>query len=73
MSDQTPEERAALVTWYLSHGDAFRTSEVCRMTGLTRQGAYRLLCKLSRVIPVYQDESGVWQVLAYREMDAAVE
>jgi len=73
VTDQTPEERAALVTWHLSHGDAFKTAEVCRMTGLTRQGAYRLLCKLSRVIPVYQDESGVWQVLAYREMDAAVE
>jgi len=73
VTDQTPEERAALVTWYLSHGDAFRTSEVCRMTGLTRQGAYRLLCKLSRVIPVYQDKSGVWQVLAIQEATSVVD
>jgi hypothetical protein len=67
--DQTPEERAALVTWHLAHGDAFQTSEVCSMTGLTRQGAYRLLCKVSRVVPIFQDEEGMWQVMAMREAE----
>ncbi|HCS47972.1 MAG TPA: hypothetical protein DIW61_06830 [Candidatus Aminicenantes bacterium] len=73
MSDQTPEERAALVTWHLSHGDAFKTAEVCRMTGLTRQGAYRLMCKVSRVVPIFQDEKGLWQVLFAQEATSVVD
>jgi len=43
------------------------------MTGLSRQGAYAMMCKVSRILPVYQAEDGKWQVLAYREMEAAVE
>jgi len=73
MSDHTPEERIAIVVWHLAHGDSFPTSEVCRMTGLSRQGAYAMMCKVSRILPVYQAEDGKWQVLAYREMEAAVE
>ena len=67
MTVQTPEERVAIVVWHLAHGDAFRTSEVCRMTGVSRQGAYNMLCKISRILPVYQADDGKWQVLAMRE------
>jgi hypothetical protein len=68
-NDRTPEERAALVVWHLSHGDAFRTSEAARMTGLTWGGAERLLGAISRVIPIYQDDEGMWQVLSMREAE----
>ena len=73
MTVQTPEERVAIVVWHLAHGDAFRTSEVCRMTGVSRQGAYNMLCKISRILPVYQSDDGKWQVLSYREAEVAVE
>ena len=69
MTDQTPEERVAVVVWHLAHGDAFKTSEVCRMTGVSRQAAWGLMCKLSRVLPVYQADDGRWQVLAMREAE----
>jgi hypothetical protein len=67
--DKTPSERAALVVWHLAHGDAFRTADAARMTGLSWDGADRLLGTLSRVIPIYQDDKGMWQVLAMREAD----
>ena len=69
MADLTPEERVIIVVWHLAHGDAFPTAEVCRMTGLSRQGAYNMLCKISRMVPVYQADDGRWQVLAMREAE----
>ena len=73
MSDHTPEERIAIVVWHLAHGDSFRTSDVSAMTGLTRQGAYRLMCKVSRVVPIFQDEKGLWQVLFAQEATSVVD
>jgi hypothetical protein len=67
--DRTPEERAALLTWHLAHGDAFKTRDAASMTGMTARGARRLLGGMSRVLPIYQDENGFWQVLAFREAD----
>ena len=69
MTDQTPIERVAVVVWHLAHGDAFHTSEVCKMTGVSRQAAWVLMGKISRVLPVYQADDGRWQVLAMREAE----
>ena len=69
MSAHTPEERIAIVVWHLAHGDSFRTSDISAMTGLSRQGAYAMMCKVSRILPVYQSDDGNWQVLAMREAE----
>lgn len=63
----TGQERAALIAWHLAHGEAMRTVDVVELTGLERQGAWKLMCRLSRVLPIYQDDCGFWQVNATRE------
>jgi len=61
----TPYQRAAVVMWELSRGQALRTEEVMRLTGLRRSGALRLLGQLCglRGCAVYEAEKGVWRVL----------
>ena len=68
MAEKKPEERAALLVWHLAHGDAFSTTDAAKMTGLSPQGARRLLASLSRVVPIYQD-GRLWQVLAMWEAE----
>jgi len=57
-----PQQRAALVAWWLAHGEGLRTTDVARLTGLSREGAYHLLVALSEVLPIYQDGHWIWQV-----------
>lgn len=59
-ADYTPQEKAALVTWHLAHGEGMRTVDVAAMTGLTWRSAYDLMCRLSRVLPICQDNASVW-------------
>ena len=70
-SDLTITERAALVTWHLAHEEGISTANVADMCELTRQGAYDLMRRLSRVLPIYQDDFGVWAVCALRELEYA--
>lgn len=58
---ETPSERVALVVWRMAQGDSLTTQQVAQLTGLTVNGAYLLLCRISRVLPLYQDEQLVWQ------------
>ena len=58
--EYTSVERYGIVSWHLAHGEEMRACEVAQLTGLTWEGAYELLCRLSRVIPICQDEHGVW-------------
>lgn len=58
-----PQQRAALVAWWLAHGEGLRTADVARLTGLTWTGAKQLLCMLSQHLPIYQDERHIWRVL----------
>lgn len=60
--DTLPTERIALVAWRLAQGNAYTAREVADMTGLTWFGAHRLLCKVSRTLPIYSD-GGKWQRL----------
>ena len=57
-----PKQRAALVAWWLAHGEGLRTADVARLTGLSRRGAFDMMITLSAVLPIYQDEQRVWQV-----------
>jgi len=61
----TAQERAALVTLKLLNGDGKLSSkEVRSITGLSKSGAARLMDKISRVVPIYYEESGrVWILL----------
>ena len=67
--DFTPQERAALVTWRLAHGEGMQTRDVAELTGLTMVGAWYMMQRLARVIPIYQDERGVWAVCAMLELE----
>ncbi len=59
---QVPEvtvERTAMIVFLLCEGRRFRTAEVARLMGLTRQGAYGQLAKIARVVPLATD-GGEW-------------
>jgi len=62
-------ERVTKVVWSLADGDAMRTADAATMTGLTWSGALRLLKRISRMAPIYQDEDGFWQRCEFREID----
>ena len=65
----TITERAALVAWHLAHGEIMQTRDVAELTGLSMWGAWHLMLRLSRVIPVYQTGDGFCQVCALRELE----
>ncbi len=51
----TPEvttERVAMIVFLLCSGRRFRTAEIAALMGLTRQGAYAQLSRISRVVPL---------------------
>lgn len=68
MSEYTPQEKAALVAWHLAHGEGMRTQDVAKTTGLTCRGARKLMSRLARVLPIYQNGDGFWQVNYMREL-----
>ena len=67
----TTTERVALVAWHLAHGDGMTTANVAELTKLTSEGARLLMLRISRVLPIYRDEYGVWQVCALKELECA--
>lgn len=60
-------EAVAKLVWALAHGEAFGNDEAALLTGLTPHGAFQLLCRVSRVLPIYQEPNGRWLVAAARE------
>jgi hypothetical protein len=60
-SEFSAQEKAASVVWRLAHGDGVTVRDVADDMCITRQGAYRLLCTVSRVVPITPDSSGVWR------------
>lgn len=66
---ETPSERVALVVWHLAHGEGLTTRQVATMLQMTAGGAWKVLSRVSRVLPIYQDSEGTWQVCFFREMD----
>jgi hypothetical protein len=65
---ETPVERAAILTWWLAHGECISHEEAAMILHLSEDGAYRILCRLSRVLPIYRDVDG-WQVVAMQELE----
>lgn len=61
-SEYTAQQRAAIVAWRLACGEVLRVEDVARIAGVQARAAYRLLCLISHVLPVYDDD-GNWQRL----------
>ena len=58
--ETTTTESAMLLAFHLTQGDSMTNKEAAELTGLSPNGAYKMLCRGSRVIPIYQDEAGIW-------------
>jgi hypothetical protein len=58
---ETPSERVALVAWYMAFGVALSTKEIAKLTGLSKNSTLRLMWRISRVLPIYQDETRIWR------------
>lgn len=54
------QQRGALVATWLQGGRVMTTIEIAAALGMTLSPAYRLMDKLSAVLPIYDDE-GVWR------------
>lgn len=59
----TLTEAISRLLWHLMHGEAFTSQEAADLTGYTRSGAYRLLCRMSRDIAITQDDEGFWYLI----------
>jgi hypothetical protein len=58
----TSTERVVLVLMRLLGGATPTTREVAELTGMTNEGARKLLLRLCRVVPLTQVE-GCWQLI----------
>ena len=61
----TSSERVALVVWRLASNRqaGLTTRQISDMCGISMQGAFDLMCRVSRVLPVAQDEERIWRTM----------
>jgi hypothetical protein len=59
----TASERAAAVSWRIAHGWQPTTRDVATLTGLTINGAWRLMNRMQRSVPIYLDGDRRWRDL----------
>ncbi|RLC86413.1 MAG: hypothetical protein DRJ03_08835 [Chloroflexi bacterium] len=64
----TAQERAAKIVWWLAHGEAMTTRHVAELTGLARSSAWEMMSRIARVIPIYCNKDGEWEVCAMEEL-----
>jgi hypothetical protein len=57
---ETAWERAAVVSWRICVGQRYSTLDIANLTGTTRQNAWSMMMILSRVIPIWCDDDGMW-------------
>ena len=69
--DLVAQERAAKVTWWLAHGETMTTAQVAEMTGLSRQGAWKMMVNLARVIPICGNDDDEWEAAVMQEAQMA--
>ena len=58
----TPTERSSLIGFQLARGKTVTLSSIQYEFGMCESGAYRLLIRLSRVLPLVNID-GVWQIM----------
>ena len=51
-------ERVAVIVFLLCKGRRFTTREVAELCGVTQRGAYAIMARISRVLPLVLDGSG---------------
>lgn len=61
-SELLPTERAAIITATLVRGGTVTIAEVAELAQCTKRNAWALLCKISRVLPVAND-NGLWFIV----------
>ena len=57
-----PTERVAVTVWLLSQGWQLSTKDIASLVGITSQGAYQMMDRVSRVVPVVLD-AGKWRLM----------
>lgn len=61
ITESTPTERAALLTYHLLTGQQMTTVEAAQLLQVSQRTAQRMLALISRTVPIYRDElSGRW-------------
>ena len=63
--DVTPTERVAIVVRDLAHGQQLTPRQVSELTACDLRTAYRVLERISRVLPLYED-AGQWALMDVR-------
>ncbi len=63
--DMTPTERVAIVVRDLAGGQQVTPRHVAELTACDLRTAYRVLERISRVLPLYED-AGQWALLDVR-------
>lgn len=61
-----PTERIAIVTYMLAKGHKLTTLEAGVIAGISRQGAWAMLSKISRVLPLAGPDNGAikrWRMM----------
>jgi predicted ArsR family transcriptional regulator len=61
-TDYITTERVALLVFTLTRGGTVTTREIAERLEITENGAWRMLSRVSRVLPVVQDK-GQWFLL----------
>ena len=61
--DLLPTERAARLAWDFAQGRSYTVCEVAVLLSMTRRGAGLLLEKIARVIPLVEDNQGIWYAM----------
>lgn len=69
--EMVPSERSGLLAWMLARGDTFTAKEASALVECHEDTARRILNRLSRVLPIYEDD-GVFQALRTDEEEVAV-
>lgn len=54
------QERAALVAWWFARGAQLTTRQAADRLGVSWLGAWRMLQKLSRVLPIIFEQEHEW-------------
>ena len=65
----TLTEAISRLLWHLMHGEAMTNQQAAELTGYTRSGVYRLLCRMSRDVAITQDEKGFWYLIDAKSPD----
>lgn len=66
-NELTVTERAAFIGWRLMSGDVWTTQEVATLLGMEWTAAYKLLDRVSRILPIYQDDEKRWTRIPERD------